>query len=282
MIRFTTENGNPVVVAQTKGYGVYLDNDSLIDLATRAASRRKRFVEMLQARATLLFSWANAIEVSGPEGPSAGAVRTFLDSIGPHWVPVELNPWEVVKREQAGLAAEAAVSTRFMEAYFQRRAYDLAQCSGVLDLTPEAFFRLGNVVDWANEHRDKIRADAIRIDNELRARLEKLRAQYENDPASLDKLLPPTQFDKRFPATFVLVQLQRILIQEAKGYQFKSHDGLDLCHATLAVAYGSVITLDKQWKRRVQALPALNQLARTYYRPEIDQLVATMEALNSP
>ncbi len=282
LIRFTTEDGNPVVVAETKGYGIYLDNDSLIDLATGDASRQKRFVDALHAKATLLFSWANAIEVAGPQGASAEAVRGFLDRIGPHWIPLQLNPWEVVKREQAGLAAEAAVSTKFMEAYFQRRAYDVGESSAVIDLTREAFFQLGAVVDWVHEHRDKIRADAEAIDNELRALLEKRRADYEKNPASLDEFLPPCRFDERFPATFVLVHLQRILIKEAKEYHFKRHDGLDLCHATIAAAYGSVITLDKEWKRRVEALPAPHNLARTYYRPEINQLVATLEALSVP
>jgi hypothetical protein len=250
VIRFTSEGGNPVVVAETKGYGIYLDNDSLIDLARGQASRRGRFVDVLHTKATLLFSWANAIEVAGPQGASADAVRALLDNIGPHWIPLQLNPWEVMKREQAGLAAEAAVSTKFMEAYFQRRAYDMAQAGGVLDLTSEAFFQLGAVVDWVHEHRDKIRADAETIDTELRALLEKRRADYEKNPSSLDAFLPPCQFDERLPATFALVHLQRLLIKEAKGYRFKPHDGLDLCHAAVAAAYGSIITLDKQYSHR--------------------------------
>ena len=279
MIRFTSEKGNPVIVAETKGFTVYLDNDSLIDLSAGCASRRNRFVDALRAKGTLLFSWANAVEVAGPEGASADAVRTFLDSIGPHWVPLELNPWEVMKKEEAGLGVEAAVSKSFMQAYFQERAHDLWQGTAVLDLSADAFFRLGTVVDWVHEHRDKIRADAARIDDELRATLEALRVNYERDANSLDQVLPPRQFDERFPATFVLVHLKRLLIREARAYQFKSHDGLDLCRAALAAAYGSLITLDKQWKRRVQALPEANKLARTYYRPEIAELVAIMETL---
>lgn len=282
MIRFRSEHGNVEVVAETKGYGIYLDNDSLIELAKGDASRQKRFVDALQAKGTLLFSWANAIEVAGPQGRSAKAVRAFLDSIGPHWIPLELNPWEVMKREKAGLGPNAPVSTKFMEAYFQQRLYDMAQSKKVLDLTPETFFQLGAVVDWVHEYRNKICAAAAKIDNKLRALLEKRRADYEKNPASLDKFLPPCQFDKRFPATFVLVHLQRTLIKEAKRYHFKLHDGLDLCHAAIAAAYGSLIALDKQWKRRVEALPASNRLARAYYRREIDQLIVTLETLNSP
>ncbi len=187
MIRFTSEDGNPVVVAETKGYGIYLDNDSLSDLAKGDASRRQRFVGALHAKGTLLFSLANAIEVAGPQGASAGAVRAFLDSIGPHWIPLALNPWEVMRREQAGFTAEAAVSTKFMETYFQQRAYDQSQFSAVLDLSAEAFFCLGAVVDWAHDHRDQIRADSVRIDDALRARLEDLRADYERNPASLGR-----------------------------------------------------------------------------------------------
>ena len=52
MYRITIENGNVVVVAETEGYGIYLDNDSLIDLAKGSAARQKRFVAALQAKAT--------------------------------------------------------------------------------------------------------------------------------------------------------------------------------------------------------------------------------------
>ena len=167
MIGFTSEDGNPEMFAETTGFGIYLDNDSLIDLAKGDPSRRTRFVDLLQVRATLLFSWANAVEIARPLGRSAGAVRALLDSIGPHWVPLQFNPWEVMRREQAGLTAEAAVSTTFMEAYFQPRTYDLATAGRVLDLSSDAFFRLGAVVDWVHEHREKIRADSERLDNEL-------------------------------------------------------------------------------------------------------------------
>ncbi len=274
MIRFESESGNPAVIAETRGYGIYLDNDSISELATGRASRRERFVDALLAKGTLLFSWANAIEVS-----SARDVRTFLDSIGPCWVPLELNPWKVAEREAAGLTEQAVVSSSFMQAYFEDRAHDLSQASSVLDLSSEPFFRLGALVEWVHERRDKIRADATRIDDALRERLATLRAEYERNPASLDQVLPPDQFTAQAPATFVLVQLQRLLIQEAKQYHFKRHDGLDLCHAVLGAAYGSLITLDRHWKRRVLALPDAAKLARTYYRAEIDDLVAMLETL---
>lgn len=280
MIRFTSEDGKPVIVAETKGCGVYLDNDSLIDLAKGSTSRRQEFVHALQRKGTLLFSWANAVELAGPQGASADAARAFLDSVGPHWIPLELDPWTVVEREKAGLTAQAAVSCKFMEAYFQERTSPLPQAgSEVLDLSPGTFFRLGVVLDWVQENRDCIRQKAVQIDGALQERLKKLRADYKGDPKSLDQLLPPCQFDEHRPATFVLAHLQRVLVGEAKSFQFKQHDGLDFCHAVLAAAYGSLVTLDKQWKRRVEELPRPHHLARTYYRPELDQLVETLKRL---
>ena len=143
MIRLTSRNGEPVCVAESKGYCIYLDNDSLIELAKGPTTRRRRFVDALLRGGTLLFSWTNAVEVTGPQGHSASAVRAFLDSVGPHWIPLELNPWKVIAREGAGLTAQAPVSEQFMEAYFQERSYDLSpEGSEVLDLSPETFFSL--------------------------------------------------------------------------------------------------------------------------------------------
>jgi hypothetical protein len=277
VIRFTTEAGRPEILAETKGYTVYLDTDSLIDLATRNPARRQRFVEALRSKATLLFSWASAVEISGPQGGSAAAVRAFLESIGADWVPLESNAWEVSRREEAGLTSGVAVSEHFMKAYFEERSAELSPEGGLLDLSSQSFFRLGPVLDWVHENRDTVRSHSSPLDDALRGRLEHLRTQYDRDAASLDKLLRPVEFDANRPATFVLVHLQRMLVQEAKAYKFMPHDGLDFCHAVMAAAYGSLATLDKQWKRRVEHLPGANQLARMYYRPQLDQLVDMLE-----
>ena len=284
MIRFTTtQDGKPVCVGELRGLGVYLDNDSLIELAKGSDSRRQRFVDAIQGGGTLLFSWTNAAEIAGPLGASARAVSVFLDSIGPYWVPLELNPWRVIEKEQAGPVERAPVSEHFMEAYFQERAYALSpEGTELLDLSAESFFRLGVVLEWVHEGREAIRQNARNIDQALRERLEQLRAEYESDPASLDRELPPIPFDERQPATFLWVHLQRMLVLEAKAFQFKDNDGLDFCHAVLAGAYGSVVTLDKQWRRRIEQLPKPNNVARVYYRPEVDELVDLLESLVTP
>lgn len=281
MIRFTTEDGKLSCVAELMGrFGVYLDNFSIIDLAKGPAAQRQRFLDALKTRGTLLFSLTNAAEVAGPQGASASAVRAFLDGVGPYWVPLELNPWRVVEREQAGLVDRAPVSDGFMKAYFQQRAHDLSPGgSRVLDLSPENFFRLGAVLDWVQEDRDNTRQEAAGMDETLRGKLKQLRTNYDNDAASLDRLLPPVPFDEQRRATFVLIHLLRTLVLEAKAFQFKDNDALDFCHAVLAAAYGSIATLDKQWKRRVENLPKPNRLAKVYYGPQLDELVDLLNSL---
>lgn len=83
------------------------------------------------------------------------------------------------------------------------------------------------------------------------------------------------------PATFTLNNLCRLLVKESKVYHLKTGDGRDFCHAAVGAADGSVAALDKHWKRRIEALPVPNKLARVYYATELDQLVHDLhEAVN--
>jgi len=281
MIRLTTEDGVPTCVAELGNrVAVYLDNDSLIHLARDGTGLQPRFVSAIRHRGSLLFSFTNAIEVSGPQGDTAAAVWSFLDAIGSCWLPLALSPWEVADRESAGAGPQSAVSENFIRAYFQERAYELSpEGSLVLNLSADSFFRLSAVVNWAQQDRAGIQQRSAAIDEALRDRIRNEQRAYEADPAALDVSLPPVAFDPLRPGTFALIHLLRILVREARAYQFAPHDGLDLCHAVLGAAYARIATLDRQWKRRIGQIPGPNQLAEVYYRPEVADLVARLEAL---
>ena len=89
------DDGLPQVVAQLSGVAVYLDNWAIIELANGDPKRRERFVAALKSCGSLLFSFTNSIELGEAEGEPAERVRVFLDEIGAHWIPLELNPWTV-------------------------------------------------------------------------------------------------------------------------------------------------------------------------------------------
>lgn len=268
MIRSTSEDGKPVCIAELRGIGVYLDNFAIGDLAEGPAHRRQRFVDALTSGGTLLFSWANAIEVAGPQGQSANAVTAFLDSIGPHWIPLEMNPWRVAEREKKDPPGRAPVSECFMEKYFMERA---SRQGSTLLGESECSFPLGAVVDWVHEKRQEVRQYGPEVDRALREGLEPLYAEYNKDPKSLDRLLPQISFNEQRPAEYALVHLQRKLVQEKKP--LGPNDGLDFCHAAVGAAYARLATLDKHWKRRVESLPEANRLAKVFYAPQLDQLV---------
>ncbi len=92
-------------------------------------------------------------------------------------------------------------------------------------------------------------------------------------------MLAAIPYDDRRPGTFAFVHLLRLLVSKAKAFQFKDNDALDFCHAVLGAAYGSLATLDKQWKGRIERLPRPNRLAKMFYRPELPELVSLLESL---
>lgn len=270
MIKATSSIDGPPFTfnATVSGLAVYLDNWAVIDLAKGDPSRRRRFVDAVCTGGDLLFSSANAAELTGPQGKSFDAVRSFLDQLGPHWVPVELNPFKVVERELNGAGrGESCISPDFMNAYFRDRTTGYSPGSGkVIDLSQD-FFRLGAVLDWVAQS-DKIRKQLAEFDEVLKKAIREARER---------KPMPALPFTPFKPATFTCGNLLRTLIVEANAYQVKKGDGLDFCHAVIGSAFASVATLDKHWKRRVENLPKPNRLAHIYSGLELDSMVTYIE-----
>lgn len=273
------DDGLPQVVAQLSGVAVYLDNWAIIELANGDPKRRERFVAALKSCGSLLFSFTNSIELGEAEGEPAERVRVFLDEIGAHWIPLELNPWTVAKREAAGKTEPTpCISFVFVEAFFKDRLYELSPGgSKIVDLSADNFFKMSSAMKWANEQKDQTRAGTKEIDDTLIARVASDYAEFKKDPSSLDKTVPLVEYGQSTPARFALLNLLRQLVSEAKQFTLKKGDGRDLCHAVLGSAYGSLAALDKHWKRRVEALPKPNGLARIYSANELDKLVGDLE-----
>ena len=121
-----TSEGLPEIGASISGYPVYLDTFALIDLARGDAARRSRFTAAVRSgQGGLLFSFTNAVEVAFLKGSTSDAVREFLGEMGPHWLPLELNPWEIVEREKRGQLSPHFAGD-FLTAYYQARATDLS------------------------------------------------------------------------------------------------------------------------------------------------------------
>lgn len=97
---------------RVSGVAAYLDNFAIIEFAKLyQAIRRERFVKaLIKANGSLLISVTNCVELAALQGGSAAAVRSFLNELGVHWVPVELNPYKVMAREAEGRTANACLA----------------------------------------------------------------------------------------------------------------------------------------------------------------------------
>jgi len=203
-------------------------------------------------------------------------IREFLDEVGPCWVPVELDTHAVAKRElQTGSTPDACISRQFGKDYFNFR---LRQCEpDKLFVCDQNVFRLGAIFDWMLPQRDSLRQGKRDLDAALITKITNYRKQFEGDPAAFDEKLPAAPFKTGYATTFTLTQLTRSLVLDAKAHRLKKGDGVDFCHAVIAASFARAATLDKAWKRRIAALPKPNDLAKIYYRPELDRLVDDLE-----
>jgi hypothetical protein len=238
--------------------------------------RRKWFVAPVHRGADVLFSVSNAAELSGPQGDSFLEIRAFMDELGPHWFPVELDPFVVVGREREGRPnGKCCFCDRFLKDYLASRVRS-APPGQVLGVS-EDLFTLGHVMDWLAPQRDSIARGKAGLDSALIEKIKGYRAKHEADPSWLDTAFPVVPFNERFPATFAYIGLVRFLILESKSFVMMPGDGVDFCQAVIGSAFSTFATLDKRWKRRVEALPKPNRLARIYYQPELDALVGIIE-----
>ena len=280
MITATSSFDGPFLTlnASVSGPVVYLDNWAIGNLAEDDPSRRSRFINAMRSGGMeLLFSVTNAAEISGPQGQSADAARTLLDEIGPHWLPVELDTTEVVKRELRGEDPNSVcISGSFLKSYLVHLMRDYAPGSGKVIGLSDDFFRLGGILDWVGPQRDSIRQSFYESDELLGNMMGAAVEKSKQDKLWLDKMFPRIQFNPSRRAHFVYSGLWRTLIREACPW--RNGDAMDFHHAVMASAFASFATLDKHWKRRVASLPTPNRLARIYSAPDLDQMVTDMES----
>lgn len=277
MLAIDSKDGVLGVACTNRGCGVYLDNDSLIAIAKGDTARRDRFVSAIKQKGTLLFSFTNAFEVAGPQGASAEAVQSFLDSLGRYWMPLAMNVYEVMEREQLRGLSSPAFSNSFLTGYFTSRLSQVCNTTdGIVEIADESFFRLGSIIGWIQDNRVSLREEAARVDEMFRAGLD-LRVQERLKSFLPEELAALPAYSDKHAARFTFLHLQRVIWNEAKAFHLKKNDGIDFCHAVIASSYGSIITLDRQWKRRVREIPKPHRLAKIFYRAELDELVNELE-----
>ena len=105
------------------------------------------------------------------QGRSLEAVRIFLNRLGQHWVPVELNPGNIMKKEADGKRTNACLSFDLMHAFFQDRKNQVFEPSNIVaDMSSATFCQAGAFMDWTSDARNPmIRWLGNSIEHSLRA-----------------------------------------------------------------------------------------------------------------
>lgn len=258
-VEYLQDGGAEVNAAVERQPAIYLDHDSLGELA-RNADRRRRFLDIWTRKGELLFSWANAFDISGPKEGSAQAIKALLEAIGPHWVPLEFNPWKVVRKEngEAPSSGTPCVSESFLDGYFRELRDEVTN--------------LGRVVDLIHEQRDDVQRDLTRIKTEAHHRMQSFRDDYRRDQTSLDRMLPAVPSDPARPAAYMLRALERLVTRQL-GFQWTLNDGMDFMHASVAATCADFVLLDRQWKRRVMEVAPPKPYPWVFYRYELDEFL---------
>ena len=79
MLRAVIANDELTCHSSVRGIAVYLDMFAIKLLAKGDSSLRQRFVAAVHGGADLLFSLANAVELTGPQGTSSEVIQSFLE-----------------------------------------------------------------------------------------------------------------------------------------------------------------------------------------------------------
>lgn len=258
------DGGAEVEAELVRQPAVYLDQDSLADIA-RTAQRRKRFLDIWATKGELLFSWANAFDLSGPQGDTARYIRELLEALGPHWIPLESNPWKVVRKEngEEPSSGSACVSESFLQSYFLELRDDVTN--------------LGRVVDLIQNDRGNTRTQVQELKTAANQMVAAFRTEFLCDPTSMDRKLPAIPRDPAHPTTFMLRALERLVTSEARQYVWTPNDGMDFMHASVAGGSADFLLLDQHWKRRVLAVAPPKAYPWVYYRYELDAFLEAFE-----
>ena len=251
----TREGENVVVDASIRRPSIYLDHWAIRHLSSDP-SNCERFVACFKRKGTLLFSWANALEIASNTGASADNIRRFLSEIGDQWFPLDINPIKVIEREYSSGRDNPCFAAGFLEAYYPH-----------IHAGP---FSLSRIVDLI--HDDEIKAAAER-------NIELLKTEIPRQFDRLRAAKPPlknSSFDPSRPTEFVYNGLLQLIIKES--FKIEANDALDFCHATVSLAYGDMVLLDKHWTDLAQKLKMPPDRVRIYSQKQIDQFLQDLRS----
>lgn len=247
---------------------IYLDHWALRRLSENP-TLGERFLAAFTNRGTVMFSLMNVVEIAGdPVAQRAQQIRNFLEKLGPHWIPMTIDPFRIVGAEDSGKTPDGmhpCVSVGFLtdRKFVARLTTGAVSLSHVVDLT-------------RGQDGDDIRKDTDRDTARLRRNIQDWRDAYAKDHKELDKKYPVLKFDQTTPMRPIYYGLARLTITDT--FKLDDNHARDLFHAVASVRCADLVTLDAHWVGQVRKLKLPPDFVHVYSETDLENFLMNLEA----
>jgi len=275
MVEITiAQNGELTAGQQLVSPAVYLDHWAL-RAVSEDATLGGRLTQALETRGgTLVLSWANIAEFPDLDERAARQAEEFIDRQLPHLFFLKLNPFDVIRGENALIAGGPPVPPH-ADLELLRLVVGLRP-SGVQPIT--CIGMLAEVSGRREESTERMRA--VFVDW-----LSSLREEYleDNDFRTLVDRSLQGQATPR-GTSIVLREVVAGLMRD-KSAPITPNDALDFFHTIVPVAYCDFVLLDGRWRDQVDRLRARLRRARVDFplatvfsgAGAVERLIETLE-----
>lgn len=236
-------NGELTAGQQLVSPAVYLDHWALRAVSEDGALGG-RLTKVLEARGgTLLLSWANIAEFPGLDEQATRKAEHFIEAQLPRLFFLELNPFEVIQRENALIAGGPPMPPH-ADLDLLRLVVGLRP-SGVQPIT--CMGMLAEVSRARSESRERMKTVFVE-------RVSHLRAEYLED-SDFRALVDGTLRRQAAPrGTAVILREVVAGLMRDKSTPITLNDALDFFHTIVPVAYADFALLDGRWRDQVDRL----------------------------
>jgi hypothetical protein len=222
---------------------VYLDHWALRAVSEDAALSAP-FTKALEVRGgTLLLSWANIAEFPDLDKQAARRAEQFIEAQLPRLFFLELNPFEVIQRENALLAGGPPVPPH-ADLDLLRLVIGLRP-SGVQPIT--CMGMLTEVSGARSESKERMKAVFVK-------RVNNLREEYLEDNDFRALVDRTVRGHAALRGTAVVLREIVAGLMRDKSTPITPNDALDFFHTIVPVTYSDFALLDGRWRDQVDRL----------------------------
>lgn len=268
MIRLDTRDGAIHATVWSEPPIIYMDNWALDRFSTDLVLRNE-FLGLFRDRGTLAVSLMSVVEIGAHGAQHRPELRSFLEAIGPHWVPLTIDPFLVMNAQETSQERQSAcLSSAFLNDpdFSSKLLADDLSLVHIVDLTRGGS---GAMLKASSDGSTRELCDSI---NALRSNAAS---------QTLDRGWPEMLFDNRVSMRPIYNAFLRLCVKDS--FTFTANHARDLYHAVTSMGCADMTILDSHWAnqaRKVQGLIGMpSDFVRIYSPHNLSQFLADLAAL---